>query len=124
LLLFFKKEDFSFLTSGRRTRAGRNPRQASSYLLAGGVASVFFAVVLWCEEWCVLWCFVVVVVFFGAMVSLDGAVAAGAGAGAGVAAGAAGAGAAGAGVCARTGEAANRVAASAAVIRGSFIGSP
>ncbi len=71
---------------------------------------------LWCEEWCL-------VLFFGAIVpeSDDGAGAASAGPVAG--ADGAGVGAA-AGAWARAGAANSAVARKAALIRGSFIGSP
>ncbi len=75
---------------------------------------VFLA--LWWERWCV------VVFFFG--VELDMLELSGAGAASGVAGAAAGAEGAGAGVCASIGVANRADATRAALIRGSFIGSP
>jgi hypothetical protein len=95
-------------------RTGRN-RVQTNYLPASAAGAAAFLVDLW---WLWLVCFFVVL-FFGAMLESSAGAAAGAASGA-AAAGAAGAGA---GVWAKTGAAA-RVAIRAAVIRGSFIGSP
>ncbi len=84
-----------------------------------GAGAAAFLVFL-CELWCL-------VVFFGAMVPESGAgagVASGAGAGAGAAAAGGADGAGVLAVWARTGAANSAVARKAALIRGSFIGSP